>query len=136
MEREDFSTDQPKTLWHIDLDWLQQHRRSILALLRGCLCPACRRELKIEQHNIPESELMTRIKDCCSHNPGYITGQLPIMESLFRFFLANGNQPMSVEEIGRQLSERRGGDISRTSEQILLRLLRNDRYYGFQPVAD
>jgi hypothetical protein len=43
---------------------------------------------------------------------------------------------MTVEEAGRQLSTRRGGDTSRTSEEILLRLLKSDRYYGFRPVAD
>jgi hypothetical protein len=61
---------------------------------------------------------------------------MPILESIFRFFIASGNTPMTVEELGRQLSERRGSDISRTSEEILLRLLKNDRYYGFRPVAD
>jgi len=43
---------------------------------------------------------------------------------------------MTVEELGRHLSERRGDDTPRTSEGILLRLLKNDRYYGFRPVLD
>ncbi len=61
---------------------------------------------------------------------------MPILESAFRFCIASGNVPMTIEELGRQLSERRGGDVSRTSEEILLRLLKNDRYYGFRPVTN
>ena len=64
---------------------------------------------------------------------GFIIGQLPILESISRFFLANGNQPLTLEELGEKLSERRGGDTSRTSEEILLRLLKSAQYYGLRP---
>jgi hypothetical protein len=64
----------------------------------------------------------------------FITGQLPILESIFRLFLANGNQPLDLEELGRQLSEWRGGDTYRTSAEILSRLLASDQYYGLRQI--
>ena len=133
MDREDTSTDQPKPLWFIDLGWYQQNNRSISALAKGCLCDKCRMQLSTEGKEISEAELLANIRDCCSHAPEFITGQLPILESNFRFFLANGNQPLTLEELGEQLSERLGGDTYRTSEEILSRLFQSDQYYGLQP---
>jgi len=85
---------------------------------------------------ISSADLLSTIKNCCSKTPGFITGELPILECVFRLFLANGNQPLNLEELGRQLSERRGGDTYRTSAEILPRLLESDQYYGLRQVAD
>ena len=136
MDGEDISTDQPKPRWFIDLDWYQRNNRSILVLAQGYLCANCRKQLDAEGKEVTEAELLSTIKDCCSHAPGFITGRLPILESIFRFFLANGNQPLTLEELGEQLSEWRSGDTYRTLEEILSRLLENDQYYGLRPVPD
>ena len=74
------------------------------------------------------------IKDCCSKAPNFITGELPILESIFRLFLTNGNQLLGLEELGTQLSEWRGGDTYRTSVEILSRLLSSDQYYGLHQI--
>ena len=134
MDEEEISTDQPKPRWFIDLDWYQQNNRSFSALAQGYLCAECRKKLIAEGKEIPTDELLATIKDCCSNVPGFITGQLPILESIFRLFLAIGNQPLELEELRKQLSERRGGDSYRTSEEILSRLLKNEPYYGLRPV--
>ena len=136
MAKEKISTDQPKPRWFIDLDWFQQNNRSISALAQDYLCAKCRKQLRAEEKELTEAEFLSTIKDCCSHAPEFITGQSPILESIFRFFLANGNQPLTLEELGNQLSEQRGGDTSRTSEEILFRLLESDQYYGLRPVSD
>ena len=136
MTKDDISTDQPRMRWFIDPNWYPQRGRSISALLQDCLCDDCRKKLDKESDQTSDSELLNRSRECGNHSSEFITAQMPILESIFRFFIASGNKPMTVEELGRQLSERRGGDISRTSEEILLRLLKNDRYYGFRPVAD
>jgi len=134
VDREDISTDQPKPLWFIDLDWYQQNNRSFSALAQGHLCAKCRKQLNAEGKEIPAADLLSTIKDCCGNEPGFITGQLPILESVFRLFLANGNQPLDLEELGKQLSERRGGDTYYTSPEILSRLLKSEQYYGLRPV--
>ncbi len=132
VEREDISPDQVSRCWFIDLDWYQPHNRSFFALAWNCLCPQCRERLKVKEGEIAAVDLLTAIKDCCSKEPGFITGELPILESIFRLLLANGNQPLDLEELGRQLSEQRGGDAYRTSVEMLSRLLESDQYYGLR----
>ena len=77
---------------------------------------------------------MSTIRDCCSKTPGFITHNLPILESIFRLFLANNNQPLDLEELGEQLSQWRGGDTYGTSAEVLSRLLESDQYYGLRRV--
>jgi hypothetical protein len=134
--REDIITDQVRPLWFIDFDWYQQSNRSFSALVQDYLCPKCRERLKANGAEISADELLTTIRDCCSKAPGFITYQLPILESVFRLFLANGNQPLDLEELGKQLSERLGGDTYRTSAEMLSRLLSHDLYYGLRQVKD
>ena len=135
-DREDITTDQPQPRWFIDLDWYQQNNRSFFLLAHSYLCPKCRERLKASESEISAVDLLSTIKDCCSKTPDFITGKLPILESIFRLLLINGNQPLDLEELGRQLSEQRGGDTYCTSAEILSRLLKNDQYYGVRQVPD
>ena len=130
----DIDIDQAKPRWFIDLDWYQQNERSFSVLAQRCLCPKCREQLTTGGGELSPADLVSAIKDCCSKSPGFITDKLPILESIFRLFLANGNQPLDLEELGKQLSEWRGGDTYCTSPEILSRLLSNDQYYGLRQV--
>ena len=132
MDIEDTSTNQVSLCWFIDLEWHQQSNRSFQTLAEGCLCSKCKKRLKGE---ISATDLLATIKSCCSKTNGFINDRSPILESIFRLFLANGNQSLDLEELGRQLSERRGGDTYRTSADILSRLLTSDQYYGLRQVT-
>jgi len=134
-DSEDINTDQSGPQWFIDLDWYQQSNRSFSALAEYYLCPKCRERLKVSEGEIPTADLLSTIKDCCSKTPGFITRTLPILESIFRLFLANSNQLLDLEELGKQLSECRDGDTYCTSVDILSRLLGSDRYYGLNQVS-
>ena len=137
MEREDeVTSDQPKTRWLIDLDWYPRNNRAFSTLTKDVVCPGCTGKLSKKGKDNSAKDLLSAIKSCCSQSPDFITDQLPIMESIFRLFLANGNQPLDLEELGEQLSERRSGDTYRTSPEIISRLLKNDRYYGLQEAKD
>ena len=136
MTKDDITTNQSSKRWYINPDWYPQHGRSLSVLLQSCLCQECHKKLSEEGGQNSDVELLNRIRECCNRSPDFINGQMPVLESIFRFFIASGNKPMSVDQLGKQLSERRGGDISRTSAEVLLRLLKNDRYYGFHPAAD
>ena len=127
-------TDQPKPRWSIDLDWYQQNNRSFPALAQNYLCKKCRKNLDAESKAISETKLLAAIKDCCANEAGFISSQLPILENVFRFFLGRGNQPLDLEELGKQLSELLGGDTYRTSVEMLYRLFEKDQYYGIRPV--
>jgi len=133
VDKENSNTEQASQRWFIDLDWHEQRNRSFPALAQRYLCPKCREQLKGE---MAAADLLTAIKDCCSQTPGFITGVSPILDSIFRLFLANGNQPLDAEELGTQLSEWRGGDTYCTSPEILSRLLESDQYYGLRQIED
>jgi len=129
------SNNQPVQRWFIDLDWLEQHNRSFFALAQGYLCPKCSQRLKKGREQISPADLLSNIKGCCSKTPGFITDKMPILDSIFLLFLANGNQPLSLDELGKQLNKWRGGDTYRTSVEILSRLLSHDHYYGLRQAS-
>jgi len=122
--------------WAINLKWLKANNRSFTSMVKSSLCPKCRKKLKVDQGEIKANDLLKATKSCCSKSADFITPVLPLLESTFRIFLANGNQPLTLEELGSQLSQRRGVDVYRTSVPILSRLLKNDQHYGFQPIPD
>ena len=134
MDKESIDTDQVESHWFIDLDWYQQNNRSLLVLAQGCLCTKCSERLKGGEISV--ADLLSAIKDCCSKTPGFITRKLPVLESIFRLFLATGNRPLDSEELGKQLSEWREGDTYCSSPEILSRLLESDQYYGFRQIKD
>jgi len=136
MNSEDINANQTRPLWFIDLDWYPQNNRSFYNLVQGRLCPKCRQRLKAEGGEVAASDLLATIQDCCSGEEGFITGELPILESIFRLFLANGNQPLELEEMSEQLYKWRGGDTYRTSIEMLSRLLQSDKYYGLRQIID
>ena len=120
--------------WAIDLDWFQGNARSFTVLVEGALCQKCRTKLKADDHEIKPKDILKTIKTCCSKSVDYITPSLPLHETIFRIFLANGNLPLTLREIGEQLNQWRGLDVYRTSVPVLSRLLKNDRHYGLHPV--
>lgn len=133
MNNQDITTDQTRPRWFIDLAWYQKNSRSFLALAQGHLCPKCRERL--QEGEISAADLLATIKDCCSKTPDFITGRLPILERIFRLFLASGNQPLDVEELGKQLSDWCGGETRGTSAGILSHLLESDQYYGLRQAS-
>ena len=124
-----------KTRWVIDLDLLQSTSRSFSVLARDTLCPKCRKKLKVDTTEAKPAELLKAIQNCCGKSTDYIHGSLPFQESIFRTFLANGNKPLTLEELGGKLNERRGIDTYRTSPAVLTRLMQNDKYYGFRGIS-
>ena len=136
MDIEETGLEQVESRWFIDLEWFQSSNRSFSALAQHCLCIRCRERLRIDEEEVPADEILAAIKDCCSKEPDFITAGLPVSESIFRIFLANGNQPLGLEELGKQLIEWRAGNPYHTSVEVLSRLLESDRYYGLKRVAD
>ena len=126
MNQEEVGPDQAEQRWYIDLDWYQQNRRSFSTLAQGYLCSKCRKRLKVEEGEVSVSQLLTTIRDCCSREAGFITGEVPVLESIFRIFLANGNQPLELAVLSQHLSKLRGGDPYRTSVKVLSRLLHSE----------
>jgi hypothetical protein len=133
MAKKEKSTEVTKTGWVIAPEWFQQNNRSLVALIRDYMCPKCVKKLSGKKAHEAEP-IISAIQGCCSRSPDFIHSRTPIAESIFRLFLANGNQPLELEELSKQLSERRGGDPYRASPEVLSRILTNDQYYGFQEI--
>ena len=127
------------TEFHIDLGWWRDQNRAIRVYIRDMLCEACRQqddgaEIVGEVDLVDELTgevtrvdwLWYRIRQCCSKRSDYITPEMPIADAVFRTFLANGNEPMSVVD----LYER----IDRRPPEVLLRVLtRGDVILGIRP---
>ena len=127
---DDDVADVTKQTWFVDLDWYPQHRRSFAGLAREYLCPKCREKMKVE--DIAPAEIFNTIRDCCSRDPGFITGELPIQEIIFRVFLSKGNQPLSLADLSGYLREQYDKSFEHTSVTVIQRLLKSDRYYGLR----
>ena len=130
MSEEDLTQDELR--WAIDLNWLKNEGRSFTVLAGDTLCAKCRKKYKIDMLEVKSTDLLRTIQNCCSKSSDYITSSLPIQESIFRAFLANGNKPLTLVELGEQLSQRRGVDTYRASPAVLSRLINNDQYYGIK----
>lgn len=137
--------------YHISMDWYQSAGRSFAVMTESRMCSACRGKLGSEvESRVPvldakgtkvvfETRLVkyganpvSVIRDCCAKSKGYITANLPLMEIAFRVLLANGNQPMTTEEMAQQIEEHityAGGSRS-INPEALSRVLNNDDYYG------
>jgi hypothetical protein len=132
MAKKSLNTGPAAPRWFVDLDWYRQNARSFTTLAQGCRCPRCRERL--EKGKLSEAELVTSIRDCCSKLPGFITGELTILASVFRLFLAGGNEPLGLAELSRRLGERLGEESYRASVEVLSRLLEDEHYYGIRQV--
>ncbi len=129
-----------ETKFHIDFDWWQQQKRDIHVYMRELLCDECRATYSSHKGE-PEVDwideetgevtqvdgLWHSLRTCCSTKPGFITPDLPILDAIFRTFLANGNQPLSVNELYEKLDHR--------PPATLLRMLTAGQVYlGIRPV--
>ncbi len=129
LEKEGVNTEQVRPRWFIDLPRYQESKRSFFALAHSRLCPKCQERLKGE---ISDADLIANFKDCCSKSRRFVSVGLPILESIFRLFLANGNEPLDLEELSKQLRERRGDATPRTSVETLACLLKNEQFYSIR----
>jgi hypothetical protein len=128
-----------ETKFHIDFTWWERQNRDIYVFMRDLLCEECRDRAGDLSHTRmvdmidPNTAEVTRvdalweaIRACCSVKPGYITMDTPLLESIFRVFLANGNKPLSVLELHERLDKK-------PPDTILRMLTKGQVYMGIRP---
>ncbi|HEY8885248.1 MAG TPA: hypothetical protein VIO35_08055 [Chloroflexota bacterium] len=144
--------EEQKQRYYIDERWFTEHNKSFRAVAQTRMCPACRKKIGTEvQERIPTvdgrgrvvyelrsvpfaSNPRSEIGKHCSKESGYLTAETPLLEALFRVFLANGNQPIEIDQIREQLAsyvpatERPRG----YAPEILERLMETNNGYGLQ----
>jgi hypothetical protein len=129
------------TPWHIDYRWWDKEGRDLRVYLRSHLCP--------EHQGIFQSHLGTQEMDWvdpdtaevrrvdglqhtlrmhCSQQPEYLTSRTPLVDAVFRVFLANGNTPLNA----RELADRLG----RNPDTILQTLSGLRVYKGLRPLEE
>jgi hypothetical protein len=115
-------TTQEQTRYHIDFAWFEKNHLSFPYLAARCLCASCQKQLPPEARDNPE-KLIKTISTCCSKEKDFIHSRQPIMESLFRLFLSNNNEPLTAKGIIESLNQRRAENPVSMSEVTLHKLL-------------
>ncbi|MFH0846977.1 MAG: hypothetical protein V1894_02820 [Chloroflexota bacterium] len=121
--------NQPDERWCLNLDWYRENGCSIYFLAKDYLCAKCQKKLKKEV----EAEVVIKtVSGCCARKDDFFTPNAPVLACIFQVFLANGNKPLSLEELGKALADHR--DAAALPASVLGRLLKSDRYYGFHAI--
>lgn len=95
----------------------------------------------LEEEPTADSEvqpLIDLIRASSSHDADYLLPDTPLKEALFRIILANGNEPMSPDQISQILSERWAMSAypRNLSPHVINRLLENSANYCIVPVEE
>ena len=131
-----------KTQFHIDLDWFAQNGRDLREEMHALLCDECRSRYPtlettpiIDRIHRKTAEV-TRVDalweclaDHCGRLPTYITPATPLTIAIFRALLANGNNPMTPEQLHRRINKNNAPGILRV-------LLSAEVENGVVPVED
>lgn len=126
------------TPFHIDFDWWKGTDANWKIHLQACLCEEHRLIFTdLEKSEIidwvdPDTAevkqvdgLLNTLISHCAHQPDFITSFTTVVDVAFRTLLANGNTPMSSEEIGAATGRK---------PDTILRTLAGPRIYkGIRP---
>jgi hypothetical protein len=104
------------TLFHIDLTWFEKTGRDLREEMHAALCEDCRAlypmpaDAGVVDRVHPLTAQVTRVDalweclaDHCGRQPDFITPATPLTTAIFRALLANGNQPMSPEQLRQRI---------------------------------
>jgi hypothetical protein len=129
------------TRFHIDYDWWTKSDRDWHVYLYSILCAEHQQlfsegvsdlvidwidpqTAEVQQVNGIQHVLINH----CSKQPGFLSSGIPLVDLIFRVFLANGNTPLSPLELSEKLG--------RPANTILSVLSGSRVYKGLRPVLD
>ncbi|MEE8470909.1 MAG: hypothetical protein V3S51_06235 [Dehalococcoidia bacterium] len=126
----DSGDEEVQPLYFIDLNWYREQERSFVTLAESRLCPSTHTKTTRKS----EAALLNTMRQCCSKREGFIAPTMPFLEMVFRTFLANGNQPLDLEQLQAKLEECLRDSISPRDLSVtkLRRIIDNDSYYGLR----
>lgn len=121
-EPRDVETVQEEARYFIDPQWYESRGLSFNNVMQARFCQSCAAKLgtfetervptvdpktkrvTFEVRNVPfGSNPIKTIREDCSKSRDYITSETPLLEAIFRVFLANGNQPMPLSTVREHL---------------------------------
>jgi len=128
------------TPFHIDFDWWKKSERDWHVYLRSLLCAEHQEAFaNVEEGQAidwidpitaevkPVEGVQNALMTHCVKQPDFLTEQTAMVEAVFRIFLANGNIPMSSDELALRLK--------RPPETILRTLVGARVYKGIRPYS-
>jgi len=126
-----------ETLFHIDFDWWQDSDSNWRIFLFDFLCEKHQGVFKDKDDSIKVDAVdpataevksvdgfLHGLMNHCAKQAGFISDSMPLISKIFRLFLANGNKPLSSE----QLSE----IVKRPARTILATLTGPQVYKGIR----
>jgi len=129
------------TPFHIDFEWWEREGRELRVYLRSYLCAEHRAVFETHQDTeeidwIDEDTAEVKRVDGlqhilrihCSLQHGYITPNTPLIDAVFRVFLANNNKALTPVELGAR--------IRRDPAMILKALSGHQVYKGLRPFVE
>ena len=121
--------------FQISLARMEQLNRSAVHLISGRLTPACP-SFGMPLHGLEVGDLIREIQEFHEDTEDFIRYDMPIKEIVFRTLLAQGNRPMALSDLHRELTGRWSNALRPISieESLLRRVLETDTYYGFARV--
>jgi hypothetical protein len=141
------------TLYQVSQEWYEAQDRSLDQVLSVRMCanhrsdrsaPAGERRRAVPDPETGElrfvatagDDTFETIAQCCATQSDFITPTMPLMEAIFRVFLAKGNPPLSAEEIHDELRAWFAGNTRSRyfTVETVAKLLESDNYYGVQPL--
>lgn len=140
--------------YFIDPQWYEDRGFSFNNVVEGRLCASCTAKLgttelkryptvdpktkrvTFEMREVPyASNPIQVIREDCSRSRDYITAETPLLEAIFRVFLANGNQPIPLSTVREHLLTylpEMAALRSDFPESVLKRLIEGDSRYGMK----
>ena len=127
-----------KTPFHIDFEWWMKNDSNWRVYLVGYLCDEHKETYKDLENDVlidaihPDTAEISQVDGIqnilishCAKQEDFISENTTLVESVFRILLANGNKPMTPEEIGDK--------IGRPATTILRTLAGRRVYKGIRP---
>lgn len=127
-----------QTPFHIDFEWWRASDTNWHIALQSLLCA----EHQEAFANLPEGQMIDWVDpesaevhqldgrqntliSHCAQQPGFLDEHTALVDAIFRLLLANGNLPMSAEELGTKLNR---------PPEIILKTITGSRVYkGLRP---
>jgi len=129
------------TPFKIDFEWWKKHDRDWRVYLRGFLCKEHQAVYESMDNDEvidwvdPKTGEVTQVDGLfhilmshCAKQEDFLNNRMALVDSVFRILLANGNRPMTPEELGDRMNR---------PPSTILRTLSGIRVYkGIRPVLE